>query len=688
MVTDLIPEGSSLEPGDVSTVDVSVPRTTTFTDEERTAQLRQEAAESVGRVYEEDGSAPREVINRIEGLFTVVDQEGENFQELSSEEEKLSFVDEMIDEYELMIEPQSLLVLLESDPEVRAELHRDIASIMRSSLERRIYPEELEEEKTSLASQARQMNYDQSLREAAEDILQAHIMPNIFFDEEATEERRQQAREQVEPYQQTLRQGEIIVRSGDVVTEEDVRIMEALGLQQPEFDIFRFVGLIFLILVLAVIMAYYMWKYQKEIWKNNKKLLFLELMVIVILLIAQIIDVFEIEYLFFLVPVAAASILTTVLLSSSAAVFLTVFISMLLGVYFDYTFIVVLTAFCSGMMGIFSVTRINERSDLVKAGFNVSGVMVILVASYMLVEPVLRGWTEFVRPVTVGVLNGLLVAILANGLLPYLENIFDLTSSVRLLELSNASHPLLKRLLVEAPGTYHHSVIVGNLAETAADNIDADPLLTRVAAYYHDIGKLKRPYFFTDNQFGGENPHEDISPNLSALIIKSHVKDGVELAHKYNLPQDVIDILEQHHGKNLISYFYQEAREENNSHGDVEESDFSYEGPKPQTKEAAILMLADIVEAAVRSKQFDKSDHNRIESLVQDLIRDRLDKHQLDESELTLNELNIIGECFVKVLTGIYHQRVEYPENLLDENAEGDIHDKSKIEEQTGPPGD
>jgi hypothetical protein len=241
-----------------------------------------------------------------------------------------------------------------------------------------------------------------------------------------------------------------------------------------------------------------------------------------------------------------------------------------------------------------------------------------------------------------------------------------MTSSVKLLELSNPSQPVLKRMLVEAPGTYHHSIIVGNLAETAAEDIGADSLLARAATYYHDIGKLKRPYFFSENQFGGENPHDKTSPNLSALIIKSHVKDGVELAEEYGLPTKIIDIIKQHHGTNLISYFYQQALEEN-KHDDIEKNDFRYDGPKPQSREAAIIMLADITEAALRSKNFNKNNHDRIEGVVRGLIKDKLIENQLDKSDLTLTDLDTIAKSFVKVLTGIYHQRVEYPEKLLTE---------------------
>jgi putative nucleotidyltransferase with HDIG domain len=267
-------------------------------------------------------------------------------------------------------------------------------------------------------------------------------------------------------------------------------------------------------------------------------------------------------------------------------------------------------------------------------------------------------------------LNGVIVAIVTNGVLPYVENIFGITSPVKLLELSNPNHPLLKKLLLEAPGTYHHSVIVGNLAEAAADKIGADSLLARVGAYYHDIGKTKRAYFFTENQIGSENPHDNLSPNLSTLIITSHVKDGVELAQEYKLPSDVIDIIRQHHGTSLVSFFYQEAVHDD-KYKRVDEDEFRYDGPKPKSKEAALIMLADMVEAAIRSNPTAQSNPGKLEKLVRDLIKQKLDTGQLDRSDLTLNNLDNIAESFVDILKGIFHNRIEYPDNLAQQFDKG-----------------
>ncbi|HHY59606.1 MAG TPA: HDIG domain-containing protein, partial [Clostridia bacterium] len=253
------------------------------------------------------------------------------------------------------------------------------------------------------------------------------------------------------------------------------------------------------------------------------------------------------------------------------------------------------------------------------------------------------------------------------GSLPFLETTFGITTSLRLLEMSNPNQPLLKRLLLEAPGTYHHSILVGNLAEAAADAVRADGLLARVGAYYHDIGKLKRPYFFIENQLTAENPHDKLSPTLSNLIIMAHVKDGLELAKEHQLPKVVTDIIAQHHGTSLISFFYNKAvnQAQEGRHDPVSEDDFRYEGPKPQTKEAAIVMLADSVEAAVRSIQ--KSNPGRMEATVRRVIKEKLEDGQLEECELTFKELDIIAQAFVRVLSGFFHSRIEYPEHVLKE---------------------
>jgi len=263
-------------------------------------------------------------------------------------------------------------------------------------------------------------------------------------------------------------------------------------------------------------------------------------------------------------------------------------------------------------------------------------------------------------------MGGLLSSVLTIGTLPIWENLFGVITPIKLLELANPNQPVLKRLLMETPGTYHHSIIVANLAERAADAIGANGLLVRVGAYYHDIGKLERPYYFKENQLYADNPHDKLDPILSTRIIQSHTQYGVEMAKRYNVPSIIHDFILQHHGTTPVVYFFHKAK--NNTEQEIKLEDFRYLGPKPNCREVAILMMADTVEAAVRSL----SDHTpkTVEELIRKLIHDKLEDGQLDDSNLTIRDLNTISEAFSSVISGIFHERVKYPQvNLNEEKA-------------------
>ena len=276
------------------------------------------------------------------------------------------------------------------------------------------------------------------------------------------------------------------------------------------------------------------------------------------------------------------------------------------------------------------------------------------------------------------VVGGLLSGIFALGILPFLEGTFNEVTTLKLLELSNPNNPLLKKLLMEAPGTYHHSMLVANIAEMAAEEVGANSVITRIGCYYHDIGKTERPYFFGENQMGGDNPHNNIAPNLSAMIIKSHVKDGLELAKKYNLPKVIQDIIVEHHGKTLVKYFYYTMKNNADDPNEIKEKDYMYEGPIPSSKEAGIVMLADSVEAAVRSIK--ESNKDKINDMVNSIIDDKLSSGQLNNCDLTLKDIEKIRACFLTALNSIYHQRVEYPKekikDLNDENKDNEFETK------------
>jgi len=676
LTINFFPNRIDLEVGEVSKSDIVAPRTVTFIDQKKTEQLEDIAVESASKVYEEDKSLSRRILSEIDNLFNSVLSEQINYKKEDIEQLKESTLTEIKEENNIKIGTDDLKLLLKSDLEKISDLQSTSKKIMDDILEQRIFPENLSEVLNDINQLALETNFTKEYRLVLANILSNYVQPNMILDLEATEDKQEDALRQVEPVKRTVLKGENIIRKGDIVSQDDMRVLEALGLRKPGINYINLLGVLLTLSVLVLLLGFYTKFYATQVWENINQLILVETLITLVVLLAKIISIFQPAYMVYLVPTAIVSILITVLVDTRIALVITAFTSFLIALVFGSLYIAAAAAFVGGIVGIISVSDVNQRSDLIRAGFNVSLILVVFITGLTLMN-FSNNWIELIWSIVMGVLNGIFVAILANGLLPYLESIFNLTSSVKLLELSNPSHPLLKRLLVEAPGTYHHSIIVGNLAENAADKIGADSLLTRVGAYFHDIGKLKRPYFFSDNQFGGENPHDKISPNLSSLIIKSHVKDGLEMAEKHNLPRAVKDIIEQHQGTGLISFFYEEAVKES-KHGNINESDFRYDGPKPQSKEAALIMLADTVEAAVRSKNFNKNNHNRIEIFVKELIKEKLNDGQLEESSLTLKELDLIADSFVQILTGIYHQRVEYPDRLLKEMKEVDKNDQSQ----------
>ncbi|MFW6007561.1 MAG: phosphohydrolase, partial [Halanaerobiales bacterium] len=456
LTVDLLPDQLDLQPGEVSPTDVTAPRTITFTNEERTQELREIAGESAREVYEEDRQISSEINNDIHDLFGYIRNiESEGTEEIEHMSEEIET------EFNVELETSTLEILVESDRETLDEMESRAVALMDNQLNKRIIPGELDQAREDLELQVQELDIDQGKKQALTDILYKFVRPNMFLNEEATEENRQEAIEDVESYDHTVQQGEIIVRKGDVVTAEDINILENLGLMSSNVDYFNITGIIIIILTLIILASFYFRKYEKELWDDNIKLILLEFLVILIALLGKIIYIFQNPYFSYLVPIAVASILVTVLLDEDIAFILTIFLSFIVALIFDNSFNVAIAGFIGGIVGIFSVSNVTQRSDLVRAGFYVSGGLLVAVSGLTFLRN-FNSWQNLLQPGAIGLLNGILVAVLANGLLPYIENIFGLTSSVKLLELANPSQPLLKRLLVEAPGTYHHSVIVGN----------------------------------------------------------------------------------------------------------------------------------------------------------------------------------------------------------------------------------
>lgn len=445
------------------------------------------------------------------------------------------------------------------------------------------------------------------------------------------------------------------------VVQKPTTILEA---KPPRANLKTILGFTLLLSCFMYLLTLYVRRYQPDILRQESKLLFIYLTVLLAVITAKVISLIPILSDFF-IPVAAFSMLVAILLNERIALFLTLFLSLLIGILVGGKMEVLLFYLGGGMAGVYAVAFARTRSDLTKSGVVISYVNLGIVIAYGFIYqyPFHRIGVDCLW----GVGNGFLSAVLTIGVLPFLERIFGIVTDFRLLELADLNTPLLKKLLIHAPGTHHHSVVVANLAETAAEEVGANPLLTRVAAYYHDVGKLSKPEYFSENQ-AEESKHKDLKPSLSASVLRSHLKEGVEIAKSHNLPPRIIDIIRQHHGTSVMTFFYRLAKEKQGEEKQpVKESDFRYPGPKPQNREAAIIMLADAVEAT--SRTLTKPTALRLEEMVKRVINDKFIDSELDECDLTLKDLTKIAATFTRLLTGIYHSRVEYPSEEKKEKA-------------------
>jgi len=659
--THYLPEKYPVAEGQVSPSTIRASQTITFEDVKKTAERKQQAMDRVGEVYTVDKSVLPELEAQINDYYS--DLTSIVSRSSMDTKEKIA-----IFKKEYRMSDLAANIFLSLERETIRVLEAESINLLRSHWENGVKESDVETQRRKIIAQVQLLNYNAPFREIIQAVFEKlDLKPNLFPDPEATMKAKEEASRNEGPVLITIRKDQIIVREGEVVTADQMEIIRALGYQRTALPSLTMAGVALFLLLGLVLTIIYMKFYRREIYEKENSMTLLALLVFFTLFLTKLIISLNIspkpevaELVNYLVPLSMGSMLIAILLDSKVAIFVTVILSFCVGILTDYQLPYAIVAFVGGTVGIYSVSRFSQRLDWVRAGLFVSVANLICVSALSLMHNV--NWTIFFISCLLVIVNGLFSTILAYGSLPFLESGFKVTTSVRLLELSNPGQPLLKRLLLEAPGTYHHSILVGNLGEAAAEAIGADALLVRVGSYYHDIGKLKRPYFFIENQLGGENPHEKLAPALSTLIITSHVKDGLELARQYGLPQVIMDLIAQHHGTSLVTYFYHKALEMGNA-DNIKESDFRYDAAKPQSKEAAIIMLADNVEAAVRSMT--SPSPGKIENMVRRIVKERLQDGQLDESDLTFKDVDKIAGAFCRVLWGIFHNRIEYPENVL-----------------------
>lgn len=509
-------------------------------------------------------------------------------------------------------------------------------------------------------------------------LLEQIIVPNLVVDEFATEIARKNAMNSVKPYEITFQKGDKILFEGEPVTR-----LKRDALRQAGYNVYELnwqgLSAIFILVFLATMMFLgYMKFFEKKFLEKS----FLSISAVLSIIVALIAAVMPTGFSPYILPLPAYMIMMSIFLNPRVACVATVILATVLaaGAQYDIRWLITFVLLSVVSMIAISKIRYSRRFDLIKTGFYISIAGLVIVLSIYLLEKCLIDVSNIliVQNCIFLFFNGILSSIIALGLFPIFESGFKIITPYGLAELADHNQPLLKRLQFEAPGTYHHSLMVSNLCEAAAEAIGANPILARVGAFYHDIGKLKRPLFFVENQsyFGIENPHTKLNPRLSKMVITAHPKDGVELAKEYGLPPIIHNFILQHHGEGLASYFYNQAVQEEGIEN-VKEEQFRYTGPKPNTKETAILMIADAVESAVRSLK--NPTPEEIESIIDKIIVERLNDTQLADSPLTLHDLKVIAATFSRILRGMQHNRIKYQENLAEEFGKNKIVMPNKI---------
>ena len=533
----------------------------------------------------------------------------------------------------------------------------------------------LDEAKNALANSGRALlkDLDYSLRNVVIDLAQRLIQPNLTLNKGETEERRNKAVAEVKAVLTQIKKGEMLVREGQKVSQLHMDRLQALESEMRREHLFTItVGFILLAIAFFVISFTTNFRTDESLALKNIDLLFLCTMLVILFLLNEV-SVYlvkgiarnipysiEASSAFYAIPVAAGAMTVCLFMGMQVALPFSLASAFVAAFLFENEFDMFLFFLLSGTLGAYWVRNCKERGTLIKAGLKVGLVNVPVVTALHMFRGsglelnLLWDWVF-------SLLGGVSSGILATGFAPVVEMSFAYTTDIKLLELANLDRPVLRKLMLEAPGTYHHSVIVGCLGEAAAATIGANPLLAKVSGYYHDIGKLKKPLYFIENQVGHENRHDKLTPSMSSLILIAHVKHGVEIARNHRLGRELIDIIQQHHGTSLITYFYEKAKQLKGEDA-VNTEHFKYPGPKPQTKEAGLVLLADVVEAASRS--LENPTPARINGLVQRIINKIFLDGQLDECELTLKDLHEIAKSFNKILNGIHHHRIEYPKRV------------------------
>lgn len=650
-------------------------------DTYETEKKRQEAYDAV-----EDEYVLRKdyVVNRVEVVTSIFDfvketnnetademklqnenlAEGEEAFTISGEEKLKRLKEKLTAEIREEIPDDAFAALLNSTDNELSIARDAIVTAVNRVMSDEIPLQKQEDAKNAVEEELKSSTLRAELSEAAIQLGRYAVIANFVFDLDATEEKKQLAYDDVKEVQ--IKQGQILVEENGYISRDIYRKLELVGLLDNQLSLKPFAGLMLIILLILSGLIYYFEAPDKSAEKKNHSLILYVLIFSITILLIKIISFFqEIEYthIGYLVPVAMGAMMIKLLLHERLAILTSIIFAICGSIIFNegvtgtFNFTIGVYYLFGCLAGVLFLNEHNVRSRILQTGLFVALINILIITSIMLIQNGNYSNIELGSYFIMALVSGLVSSVLTIGFMPFFETGFGILSTMKLIELSNPNHPLLRKILTETPGTYHHSVMVANLSEAACEAIGANGLLARVGAYYHDIGKTKRPQYFIENQMNIDNPHDKLSPQLSKNVIIAHATDGAELLRKHKMPKEFVDIAEQHHGTTLLKFFYHKAKQ---NHPDIYEEEFRYPGPKPQTKEIAIISIADSVEAAVRSMSNPTPD--KIEKLIRGIIADRLQDHQLNECDLTLRELDIIAKSFSETLKGIFHSRIEYPE--------------------------
>jgi putative nucleotidyltransferase with HDIG domain len=641
-----ISTGKNFELGKPAVETVISPRTVSVVDAEATQINKRKAREAVKTIYTVDPAVEAASQRKLEKFFEFV--EGARSEKIDVEQ-AASAIREAGFQNVASGDIKQITSLEERDYET---FKNTVTDSLRTLFAIRIRPEEEEIALRKAEDILYASGFSDNQVIIGMKILRSVILPNYLPDVKKTNEARNEAEARVKDVVIRKQKGEVIIREGEVVKREHLLVLKQLGLYRERIDFLRFFSVaIFIGLIQLGLLFYFRYFYGDDRKYLMKYMISLTVLFIYNLVLRAIIGT---PYQF-LAPLALTTVIASMLIDERTSFILFISSMILTMLYPESSIQLLLSASFPALLAIFLMRTIEQQSHLIRLGIQLS----VSAAAFSVFLGLMFGYdiVQTGRLTLETSLASFFSVVLSLGLLPFFEAVFHATSPLRLLELASPNHPLLRELMVKAPGTYNHSVLTANLAEAAAHAVGANPLLVRVASYYHDIGKTKRPVFFSENQSGIKNPHDETNPSLSRLIISSHVRDGIEIARKHRLPEEIIDIISQHHGTTLMYPIYKKALDAEGH--EVSEEAYRYNYAKPKTKEAAIVMLADSVEAASRS--LSRTTPERLEKMISSIIHERLNDGQLDEAPLTLSDLKKIEAAFTSVLSGLYHERIEYP---------------------------